>query len=103
VSAPAPTTAEAPPEEFYKGAQSGDLGILRTVLGNNVDVNARDGKGRTALILAIQYGHFDAVKMLLAHGANPNSTDSHGLTPMAAAHSRGNYEITAALEKSLHH
>jgi hypothetical protein len=74
---------------------------LRNVLANRFDVNARDGKGRTGLILAIQYGHVDAVKMLLSHGANPNTTDSHGLTPMAAAHTRGNYEITAALEKSL--
>ena len=100
---PAPAAQEGPPDEFYRAAQSGDLGILRNVLAGTVDVNARDAKGRTALILAIQYGHVDAVKMLLAHGANPNTTDSRGVTPMAAAHNRGNYEITAALERSSRH
>jgi uncharacterized protein len=66
-------------------------------------VNARDGKGRTALILAIQYGHVAAVKMLLAHGANASAADSHGTTPLSAAHNRGNFEIIAALDRSLHH
>ena len=101
VSAPAAT--EGPPEEFYRAAQSGDLGILRTVLGNNIDVNARDTKGRTALILAIQYGHIAAVKMLLARGADPNTMDSHGVTPLTEAHHRGNYEIIAAIDRSLRH
>ena len=75
------------------------MGILRTVLASNIDLNARDAQGRTALILAIQYGHVDAVKMLLDHGANPNTADSHGLTPLAAAHNRGNYQILAALAR----
>ena len=99
----APAAQDGPPDEFYRAAQSGDLGILRNVLDNNIDVNARDTRGRTALILAIQYGHVAAVKMLLAHGANASATDSHGVTPLAAAHNRGNYEIIAALDRSLRH
>jgi uncharacterized protein len=98
-----PAAQEGPPEELYRAAQSGDLGILRNVLGNNIDLNARDTKGRTALILAIQHGHVAAVKMLLAHGANPSMTDSHGVTPLTEAHNRGNYEIIAAIDRSLRH
>jgi len=75
------------------------MGILRTVLASNIDLNARDAQGRTALILAIQYGHVDAVKMLLDHGANPNTPDSHGVTPLAAAHTKGNYQIITALKR----
>jgi ankyrin repeat protein len=73
------------------------------VLENNIDVNVTDSKGHTALILAIQRGRLDAVKMLLARGANPNKADGHGTTPMSAAYSRGNYEITQALQRSTHH
>ena len=102
VSAPA-AAQEGPPEEFYRAAKSGDLGILRTDLDNNIDVNARDTQGHTALILAIQYGHAAAVKMLLARGANPNTTDSHGVTPLTAARIRSNFEIIAALDRSLRH
>jgi ankyrin repeat protein len=76
--------------------------MLRSILENNIDVNAPDAKGRTALILAIQRGRLDAVKMLLSHGANPNKADAHGTTPMSAAYSRGNYEITQALQRSTH-
>jgi ankyrin repeat protein len=70
---------------------------------DNIDVNARDPKGRTALILAIQHGQLDAVKALLAHGANASLPDSHGATPMGAAHERGNFEITRALERATRH
>lgn len=76
---------------------------LKTLLDNNIDLNALDSKGHTALILAIQRGRLDAVKLLLAHGANPNKADAHGVTPMTAAYSRGSYEITAALQRSIRH
>ena len=73
------------------------------MLENNIDVNTPDAKGHTALILAIQRGRLDAVKMLLAHGAAPTKADAHGTTPMSAAYSRGNYEITQALQRSIRH
>jgi ankyrin repeat protein len=75
------------------------LAELKTVLETNVDVNAFDAKGHTALILAIHHGRLDAVKLLLAHGANPNKPDAHGVTPMSAAYSRGSFEITQALQR----
>ncbi len=73
------------------------------MLDTNVDVNAYDAKGHTALILAIQRGRLDAVKLLLAHGASASKPDAHGATPMTAAYSRGSYEITQALQRSVRH
>jgi hypothetical protein len=79
------------------------MGRVRDVLDSNIDVNALDPKGRTALILAIARGHGDVVKALLAHGADANKVDSHGMTPKAAAHSRGNFEIISMIDKATKH
>jgi len=62
---------------------------LQAVLAGNVDVNALNAKGQTALILAIQNNHVDIVRALLTHGANPNAADSRGFTPLRAARIRG--------------
>jgi ankyrin repeat protein len=100
VAAPAVSAPIAPPEGFWRAAQNGDVREIRGTLYSNVDVNALDAKGHRALILAIAYGHVDIVRVLLAHGANPNLPDAHGTTPLAAAHARGNFEILKALERS---
>jgi ankyrin repeat protein len=48
-------------------------------------VNVRDPEGRTALMLAVVNGKAGAVKVLLAHHANPNIADAKGTTPLRAA------------------
>ncbi|CAB0040320.1 unnamed protein product [Trichogramma brassicae] len=47
-----------------------------------VEVDARDKKGRTALHLALRRGSQDAVESLLRNGADPNSADANGSTPL---------------------
>lgn len=79
------------------------MGRVREVLDSNVDLNTLDAKGRTALILAIGRGHADVVKALLAKGADANKVDSHGMSPRAAAHSRGNFEIISMIDKATKH
>jgi ankyrin repeat protein len=76
---------------------------LQAALADNVDVNALDAKGQTALILAIQNNHVDIVRALLAHGANPNTADSRGFTPLRAARMRANFAILTALERNGRH
>lgn len=41
--------------------------------------------GERAVHAAIYGGHADALRVLLQAGANPNSTDSFGMTPLMAA------------------
>lgn len=41
-------------------------------------VNSYDYDGRTALGLAASEGHLEAIKYLLAHGANPHHKDARG-------------------------
>ena len=69
---------------------------LQAAFDSHVDVNGLSPGGDSALILAIQHTHLDAVRALLAHGANPNTPDSRGLTPIRAARVRNNYPILQA-------
>jgi len=73
---------------------------LQAAFDSHIDVNSLSPSGESALILAIQHTHLDAVRALLAHGANPNTPDSRGLTPIRAARVRNNYPIVQALQHS---
>ena len=73
---------------------------LQAAFDSHVDVNSLSPNGESALILAIQHTHLEAVRALLAHGANPNTPDSRGLTPIRAARVRNNYPIVQALQHS---
>jgi ankyrin repeat protein len=73
---------------------------LQGAFDNHVDVNSASPEGETALILAIQHDRVEAVRALLAHGANPNTPDARGLTPIRAARVRNNYNVLQALQKA---
>jgi ankyrin repeat protein len=76
---------------------------LQAALAGNVDVDALNADGQTALILAIQHNHVAIVRALLAYGANPNTPNSRGYTPIRAARIRGNSAILMALERNGRH
>jgi ankyrin repeat protein len=73
------------PETLRLAAETGDLKRLQRSLDQLTDVNSRDDAGRTALLLAILHGQTQAVKILLAQGANPNIADVDGVSPLSAA------------------
>ena len=63
-------SAQAPADErFYQAIRSNDLAALRTLIAAE-GVNARDGLGQTPLMLASAFGSLDAVRALLAAGAD---------------------------------
>ena len=56
---------------LHKAAKSGEeLYIVKILLENGADVNAKTADGTTALHLAAQYGNENAARVLLEHGAN---------------------------------
>jgi ankyrin repeat protein len=86
----------------------GDLETVKTILSFKkddklsplIDVNRMNKHGRTALHLAIQYGHADIVTYLLDHGADINKKENDdiiGSTPHEMAILTGRLDILKLL------
>jgi ankyrin repeat protein len=81
---------------LVKAAEQGDVGRLRELLGAGVPATAADPADRefTALHRAVYAGHAEAVRVLLAAGADVNATPDR---PVIVAASAGPVEIVRAL------
>jgi len=76
------------PTILISAASVGQLQVVRQLLERpKVDINLRDPQNdyRTALHGACQYGQFDIVKLLVAHGASVDAVDEDGWTPFHLA------------------
>ncbi|XP_025961608.1 cyclin-dependent kinase 4 inhibitor C [Dromaius novaehollandiae] len=69
--------AEPSGNELASAAAKGDLVQLTNLLQKNVNVNAQNGFGRTALQV-MKLGNPEIARRLLSRGANPNLKDSTG-------------------------
>ena len=56
-------------------AAFGHKNAVRLLLQNNADVNARNDAGQTALMIAVENGHVEVVRLLLHHAANGRIAD----------------------------
>ena len=111
---------------LYEAASNGRSVVVKLLLAHGANPNIKDKDGNTALSVAVDFGHsevaklllahgakiydenemlrkasyvgdFNIVKYLLAHGTNPNSKDSFGITPLRAAVSYGHSEVAKLL------
>lgn len=57
-------------------------GSRHRTTGQTPPTHVKDKWGRTPLLWAVQNGHFNAVKALLAHSSDPNARDDQGETPL---------------------
>lgn len=83
---------------FIKAAGSGNIRVVRALLGEGIHINAQDD-GDTALLAAAAAGHEDLVRLLLDHSANPNVSNEYGYTPLSSATHHGYPRIIALLLK----
>jgi ankyrin repeat protein len=62
----------SPIDELFEAAKAGNSSKILQLLSTGVDVNSKNNDKVTALQVAVNWNQLDAVKALLAHGANPN-------------------------------
>ena len=74
---------------LHRAAKLGKLAGLSVLLGTGMDIDIRDGQGRSALHCAVIAGHVRVTQMLLQHGAQVDATDQSQYTPLRYALVRG--------------
>ncbi|TFH51350.1 MAG: hypothetical protein E4G89_02150, partial [Methanothrix sp.] len=67
---------------IHTAARQGDIGKVKVLLGDNIDVNLKDDQGMTPLHLAAREGHRKIVELLLSNDANANMQTKAGDTPL---------------------
>ncbi|MBU6325902.1 MAG: ankyrin repeat domain-containing protein, partial [Bacteroidetes bacterium] len=71
--------------------------LKRLFLCPGFSVNIQDGKGRTALHLAVDAGEQATVELMLQHGSNVNVRDQHGEPPLFEAVRKSNVPVSRSL------
>ena len=71
--------------------------VVQMLIDAGADLEAKNEKGRSPLLLACEVGKLDAVKMLVEAGARACATDSQGDTCLILAASFGHTEIVRYL------
>jgi uncharacterized protein len=92
--------ARVPSLDGYEAATFGDLDRLAVLLAADPDLTQRrSGDGFTALHLAAFFGQDDAVRLLLARGADPDAPGTGWMTgtPLNAAASAGHATVVGLL------
>jgi hypothetical protein len=86
-----PNTSDERRTSLHTASEAGHLEIVRSFLevGEDSDVNERDGRHWTPLFLASKEGRIEVAKLLIEYGADVNSLDWTGWTPLLAASLRG--------------
>ena len=84
-------------------ANKGNLDIVECLIGAKADVDQAKNDGVTPLIMSAHRGHFNIVKTLIRHGANPTlefQQGGHGYTAQQNATDANHPEIAAYLEEA---
>ncbi|XP_016075866.1 PREDICTED: ankyrin repeat domain-containing protein 63 [Miniopterus natalensis] len=74
--------------------------FVRLLLEQGAAVNLRDERGRTALSLACERGHLDAVQLLVQFSGDPEAADSAGNSPVMWAAACGHGAVLEFLVRS---
>lgn len=80
-------------ERLRQATRAGDPKTVNETLDAGAQVDARDGRGQTALLLAVEAGHTEIARILLARGADVNAQAANQDTPWLLAGASGRAEI----------
>ena len=87
----AQSAVSAPP--LVQAAARGDLPLVEKLLASGGNVDARDARGRTALLAATHGNYPEVARRLIAAGANVNAKDDIEDSPFLYAGAEGRVEI----------
>jgi len=78
---------------------SGNTLLVKDLLSESVDVNARDSKKNTPLHIAAIKGYTEIAELLIKKGSNINLKNRHGSLPLHLAAQQNHSDIALALVK----
>src|SRR5260370_19289404 len=87
------------PSDLLRAACEGDAKLALTAIRRGASVNARY-RGRPVLLWAIQEGHLNVVKVLVAAGASLKRRDDLGFSPLDQAVGEGSIQVVRFLLKA---
>lgn len=68
---------------------AGNYEVARMLVDHHCDINEKDNKGRTPLIVATEQQSHDVVKLLIDHHCNRDDEDAEGWTALSRAENDG--------------
>lgn len=86
-----------PDEELLSAAEAGEADRVALALRAGADLEARDGRNRTALLLAATFDHVDVAHVLVAMGASADALDDRHDTPWLVTGVTGSVAMLEAL------
>lgn len=73
-------------KQFLSAAEGGDIELIKSLIGQGVDINAKDNKNEwTALHIASSFGHLNVVEYLVEQGALIDLVDYQEFTSLLHA------------------
>ena len=84
------TASRAADVPLVEAAKNRNLAAVRALLDQNVDVNAAQGDGATALAWAAHWGDMETADLLIQAGADVNRANDYRVTPLSLACTQGN-------------
>ena len=79
--------------DMIASAERGELVVVRKILSGGARIDARDQRGRTALLAATQRNQIEVARFLIQEGADVNAKDFIQDSPFLYAAAEGRIEI----------
>jgi ankyrin repeat protein len=85
---------------YHSLNKKGHFEIVKYLVDNGAQVNAKDNYDRTALMFACENGHLEMVKFFVEKVADVNEKDVYGRTPLIRAYIHGYSDIVSYLAEN---